>query len=75
MKTYDTVYNFYFDTVFDGRTGDNDLDLYFNTILDGCTGNNDNYYGDIIVSNFIIVTLKPHDTIRFMICISILWLQ
>jgi len=28
-------------TVFDDRTGNNDLDLYFYTVFDGCTGNND----------------------------------
>eukprot|EP00751_Fragilariopsis_kerguelensis_P030670 CAMPEP_0170924046 /NCGR_PEP_ID=MMETSP0735-20130129/11430_1 /TAXON_ID=186038 /ORGANISM="Fragilariopsis kerguelensis, Strain L26-C5" /LENGTH=117 /DNA_ID=CAMNT_0011323811 /DNA_START=584 /DNA_END=934 /DNA_ORIENTATION=+ len=44
-------------TVFDGRTGDNDLDLYFDTVFHGRTGNNDNNYGDITASNSNIVTI------------------
>eukprot|EP00751_Fragilariopsis_kerguelensis_P043859 CAMPEP_0170992798 /NCGR_PEP_ID=MMETSP0736-20130129/9953_1 /TAXON_ID=186038 /ORGANISM="Fragilariopsis kerguelensis, Strain L26-C5" /LENGTH=596 /DNA_ID=CAMNT_0011418315 /DNA_START=608 /DNA_END=2395 /DNA_ORIENTATION=- len=50
-------YDTYFSTVFDGRTGKNDLDLYFATVFHGRTDNNDNNYGDITASNSIIVTI------------------
>ena len=47
LKTYNTVYNLYFDTVYDGRTGYNDFDLYFDTIFDGRISGSNGSFGRV----------------------------
>ena len=57
------MYDVLYDTMITLKTYNTVYNLYFDTVFDGRTSNNDNY-GDITVSNSIIVALKTHNTIH-----------
>ena len=64
LKTYNTVYNLYFVTIFDGCTSGNDFDLYFDTVLDASSLNsNDNDNDDFgHTDNTMIYTIYDDDS-------------